>query len=52
LNIIFGLKMQEVEGGWRRLHTEESHNLYDEMGRPYGTHGGDEKCVQNFGWIT
>jgi hypothetical protein len=25
---IFGLKSEEVAGGWRRLHNEELHNLY------------------------
>jgi hypothetical protein len=25
---IFGPKSEEVEGGWRRLHDEELHNLY------------------------
>jgi hypothetical protein len=25
---IFGYKREEVEGGWRRLHNEELHNLY------------------------
>jgi hypothetical protein len=25
---IFGPKREEVEGGWRRLHNEELHNLY------------------------
>jgi len=25
---IFGLKMKEVAGGWRRLHNEELCNLY------------------------
>jgi hypothetical protein len=24
---IFGLKREEVAGGWRRLHNEELHNL-------------------------
>jgi len=24
----FGAKKKEVEGGWRRLHNEELHNLY------------------------
>jgi len=24
----FGLKREEVTGGWRRLHYEELHNLY------------------------
>jgi hypothetical protein len=25
---IFGLKRDEVTGGWRKLHNEELHNLY------------------------
>jgi hypothetical protein len=25
---IFGLKRDEVMGGWRKLHNEELHNLY------------------------
>jgi hypothetical protein len=24
----FGLKREEVAGGWRRLHNEDLHNLY------------------------
>jgi hypothetical protein len=28
LRRIFGLKRDEVTGGWRKLHTEELHNLY------------------------
>jgi hypothetical protein len=28
LRRIFGPKMEEVAGGWRRLHNEELHNLY------------------------
>jgi hypothetical protein len=28
LRRIFGPKKEEVAGGWRRLHTEELHNLY------------------------
>jgi hypothetical protein len=28
LRRIFGPKGEEVEGGWRRLHNEELHNLY------------------------
>jgi hypothetical protein len=27
LRRIFGLKKEEVAGGWRRLHSEELHNL-------------------------
>jgi hypothetical protein len=28
LRRIFGLKRDEVMGGWRKLHNEEHHNLY------------------------
>jgi hypothetical protein len=28
LRRIFGPKMDEVTGGWRKLHNEEHHNLY------------------------
>jgi hypothetical protein len=28
LKRIFGLKREEMAGGWRRLHNEELHNLY------------------------
>jgi hypothetical protein len=28
LRRIFGPQWEEVEGGWRRLHNEELHNLY------------------------
>jgi hypothetical protein len=28
LRRIFGLKRDEVTGGWRQLHNEELHNLY------------------------
>jgi hypothetical protein len=28
LKCIFGLKRDEVPGGWRKLHNEELHNLY------------------------
>jgi hypothetical protein len=28
LRRIFGLKKDEVTGGWRKLHDEELHNLY------------------------
>jgi len=54
-------EMEELAGGWRRLHSEELHNLYasshnisnqvkeDEMGGACSTHEKDEKCVQNFG---
>jgi hypothetical protein len=29
LRIIFGPKRDEVTGGWRKLHNEELHNLYN-----------------------
>jgi hypothetical protein len=29
---IFGLKRDEVTGGWRKLHSEELHNLYSSPG--------------------
>jgi hypothetical protein len=28
LRRIFGLKGDEMRGGWRKLHNEELHNLY------------------------
>jgi hypothetical protein len=28
LRRIFGLKINEITGGWRKLHNEELHNLY------------------------
>jgi hypothetical protein len=28
LRRIFGLKRDEVTGGWKKLHNEELHNLY------------------------
>jgi hypothetical protein len=28
LRTVFGLKRDEVTGGWRELHDEELHNLY------------------------
>jgi hypothetical protein len=28
LKRIFGLKKDEVKGGWRKLHNEQFHNLY------------------------
>jgi metal-dependent hydrolase (beta-lactamase superfamily II) len=29
LKKIFGSKMEEVVGGWKRLHNEELHNMYN-----------------------
>jgi hypothetical protein len=33
LRRIFGLKRNEVIGGWRKLHNEELHNLYSSPSR-------------------
>jgi hypothetical protein len=62
LRRIFGPRRDEVTGEWRKLHTEELHNLYsspdnirqvkskrNEGGRACGTHGRGEKSVQGFG---
>jgi hypothetical protein len=50
---IFGTKMEEVVGGWRRLHNDELHNLYassntirvikSRIGVSCSTHGRVEK---------
>jgi hypothetical protein len=55
-------KRDEVTEDWRKLHEEDLHNLYslsniirmikskeDQIGSACGAHGGDDKCVQNFG---
>jgi hypothetical protein len=50
LRRIFGPKRDEVAGGWRKLHTEELHNLYRspsisrmiksrKIGRAFSTNG-------------
>jgi hypothetical protein len=58
---IFGPKREE-DGSWRKLHNYELHSLYSSpniikviksrrmrwVGR--GTHGGGERCLQDFGW--
>jgi hypothetical protein len=63
LRRIFGPKRDDVMGGWRKLYNEELHNLYSSPNiiritkswrmrwRGHVVHmGGDEKCIQNFGW--
>jgi hypothetical protein len=62
LRRMFGPKMDEVTGEWRKLHNEEPNNLYsspdiisqvevkaNEVGGACGTHGRGEKSVQGFG---
>jgi hypothetical protein len=58
---IFGLKRNEMAGGWRKLHEEDLHNFYstpdivrmivsdDEMGRPCSTHKGKREFRCGFG---
>jgi hypothetical protein len=61
LRRIFGHKREEVAGGWRRLHNEELHNLYDSLNiilaiksrkmkwmGACSTHG-HEKCIKKYG---
>jgi hypothetical protein len=35
LRKIFGPKREEVAGGWRRLHNEELHNLYEGVSKSF-----------------
>jgi hypothetical protein len=62
LRRIFGPKRDEVTGEWSRLHNDELIDLYsspninqviksrkNEMGGAWSTHGGKEKCIQDFG---
>jgi hypothetical protein len=60
LRRIFGPKRDEVVGEWRKLHSEELHNLYsspdiirqvkvNEVGGACGMHGRGKKSVQGFG---
>jgi hypothetical protein len=59
LRRIFGRKRDEVTGGWRELHNEELHSLYSSPSivrvikarrMRWVAHGGDEGCIQHFGW--
>jgi hypothetical protein len=60
LRRIFGPKRDEVTGEWRKLHSEELHNLYsslntirqvktNKVGGACSTHGRGDKSVQRFG---
>jgi hypothetical protein len=63
LRRIFGPKLDEVTGGWRKLHNEELHGLYSSpsiirvikarrikwVGH-VASMGGGERCIQHFGW--
>jgi hypothetical protein len=48
LRRLFGPKRGEVTGGWRKFQNDEVKE--DEMGRAGSVCGGNEKCMQNFGW--
>jgi hypothetical protein len=61
LRRIFGLKREEVTGGWRKLHNMELHKLYSSPNiivviklrrMRWVGHGRNEKCIQNFSWKT
>jgi hypothetical protein len=59
LRRIFEPGGREVSGGWRRLHSEELHNLYASQNIIQGVQImedehilKDEKCIQNLGWKT
>jgi hypothetical protein len=61
LGRIFGLKRDEVTGGWRKLHNEELHGLYSSPGivrvikatsmrwAGHVARMGGEGCIQHFG---
>jgi hypothetical protein len=60
LRRIFEPKMDEVTGGWRKLHNEELYNFFtkynyndeikdDEMGRACSMHGGEAKYMLGLG---
>jgi hypothetical protein len=62
LRMLFGPRTYEVTAGYRKLHSEEVHNLYsspgtdkivksqeDEIGATCSILE-EKKCVQNFGW--
>jgi hypothetical protein len=55
---MLGPKRETVTGGWRKLHEEKLHSLYnspniirkDEIGlAAYKMHGTEENCIQHFG---
>jgi hypothetical protein len=65
LRRIFGPKMDEVTGEWRKLHNEELNDLYssptivwaikslkNEVGEACSSFGGWERLVEGFGGET
>jgi hypothetical protein len=60
LSRIYGTKIEEVTGGWRKLHNYELYNLYsstntgnqikdDEMNGEHSRHGRNETYIK-YGW--
>jgi hypothetical protein len=61
LRKIFGTKREE-DGSWRKLHNDNIQSLYSSpnivrkiksrrmMWAGRGIHGGEERCLQGFGW--
>ena len=57
---VFGRKRDEGSWEWRRLHNKELYGVYSspnvirviksrrQMGRTYGTYGGEKRCIQGF----
>jgi len=65
LRRIFGHKRDKVAGEWRELYNEELNDLYcssnivrvikiekNEIGGACSAYGGEEGCIQGFGWET
>ena len=64
LRKICGSKREEVTRGWRNALNEEHFDLYSsqKISRViesimmrwvcYGAYGGEERCMQSFGWET
>jgi hypothetical protein len=59
LRRIFGIRRDEVTGGWRKLHNEELQGLYSSPSivriikarrMRWGVHGGGEGHIKHFGW--
>jgi hypothetical protein len=59
LEKIFGPKRDEVTGEWRRLHNDDTYDLYssrniirvikkNEMGGVCSTYGREERCMKGF----
>jgi hypothetical protein len=51
LRRIFGPKMDDIIGGWRKQRNEELCNLYS-LTHNIGMHGGEEECLTGFWWAS